>query len=583
MKMKQMIWIAAAMALMLFFVQGAVANTIEDNAIVADGKEIRAGVTPDSVFYFIDKFLDNRALKAAGDGAEKSRIGLKIARERLLETREMLETNKVEAAQKAQHEHSRMLSIVEISANGIEKDDALEQMEAEMEIEKELEEHGGETEFVKNELKLKFEGEGKLTPTQRALIDSLLSSMKNQTGNVKVKVEGKRDELRIRLKAETGKSDSEIDREITDIETRTGLRELKIEKAKDKLEDASEEIAEIRLRLAQANATNASLTAVTKLIEEAEQKLADAQKAFDEGKLGEAFGLANSAENLARNAKRMLQGFAEDNSRVEEKLEIRADVMDAASEIKVKLEFASTTTERQKIAEEILEKLNLNSEDLSAILEIESDDEDAGEDELADRRRGADKPEDDNENDDGNGRERMKTEARIRDGVTRVKFELRFPLNATDRSAMVNGIIERISRLSADEIAASLDIRLRENVAGEDAGENEIEVEVEEGIAKIKIRIGDSRIRYSKPFVSEAEIVKDIALKTRLSEEEVRKLMEIKTKADEEDEDAGEDELADRRRGADKPEDDNDEDELLDRRRGADKTEDDNGRGRGRG
>ncbi len=543
-----MLWIAAAMALMLFFAQGALAHTIEDNAIVADGKEIRAGVTPDSVFYFIDRLLDNRALKSAGDEAERSRIGLEIARERLLEAREMLEANKADAAQKAQKEHSRVLSIVELSARDIEEDDALGQIETEMEIEKELEEHDSETEFVKNELKVKLEAGGQLTTAQRALIDSLLTSMKNQTGKVKVKFEEKRGESRSRLKAETGKSDSEIDREITEIETRVGLRELKTEKAKDELEDASEEVAEAKLRLAQANATNANLTAATKLISEAEQKLADAQKALDEGKIGEAFGLANSAENLARNAKRMLQGFVEDNAGLEEKLEITADVMDTASEIRVKLEFASTATERQEIAKDILEKLSLDSEKLSAILKTEAE----GDEEL---------------------RERMEAEARIRDGVSRVKFELRFPLNATDRSGMVSGISERLSRLSEEELAALLDIRLKEDGERKDGGENEIEAEVEEGIAKIKIRIGDSRIRYSMPFTSEAEVVKDIALKTGLTEDEVKGLIELKTEADDEDEDADEDELTDRRRGADKPEDDdNDEDD-----------DDGNGRGGGRG
>lgn len=562
--MKKTILFAMALLALSLLAQSGFAQAVKDDAIITDGEEIRAGTTPDSFFYFLDKFMDNRALKAADDDAEKSRIGLKIARERLLETRQMLESNKAEAAQKAQLEHSRVISIVELSAKGIKKDDALEQIEAEVEIERELEEHDNEAEFVKNELKLKLEGEGRLTPAQRALIDSLLDRMLNQTGKAKLKIEEKRGESRIRLKAETGKSDSEIEMEITEIETRTGLREIKIEKAQDELDDASEEIAEAKLMLAQANATSANLTAAAKLIAEAEKKLADAQKAFDEGKHGEAFGIANAAENLAKNAKRMLQGFVEDDdARREEKLEIKAEVINVSSKIKVKLEFVSTATERQKIAEEILGKLSLSSERLSAILKIEADNDDN----VSDRRRGADKPEDDNDDDDGNLRERMEAEARIRDGASRVKFELRFPLNATERSAIVSGISERLSRLSAEEIATSLDIRLKED--GKDKGEDEIEVEVEEGIAKIKVEIGDSRIRYSIPFVSEAEVVKDIAAKTGLTEDEVRGLMELKTE-DEDDDD--EDEPGDRRRGAGKPEDDNDDDE-----------DDDNGRGRGRG
>ncbi len=561
MKMRQTLWIAAAMTLVLLFAQGAVAEKIENNAIVMGDEAVKAGTTPDSFFYFLDKFMDDRALKSADNDAEKSRIGLRIAKERLLEARQMLESNKAKAAQKAQQEHSRVLSIVELSVQGIENNETLEQIEAEMKIEMELEEHDGETEFVKNELKLRLESEGRLTPAQRVLIDSLLDSMKNQTGKVKVKIEEKRDESIIRLKAETGKSDSEIEREITEIETRTGLREIKIEKAQDKLDDAAEELAEAKLSLAGANATSANLTAAMSLIAEAEKKLANAQSAFDEGKHGEAFGLANAAENLAKNAKRMLHGFEEDDARREEKLEIKANVMNASSSIRVKLEFVSTENDRQKIAEEILGKLRLSSERLSAILKIEAED-----DELADRRKGADKPEDDNDDDKGNRPDSMEAEARIRDGISRVEFELRFPLNATNRSEIASGISERLSRLTAGELAASFDIRLKEDGEKEDTNEREIEVEVEDGIAKIKVESGDSRLRYSMPFVSEADVVKDIAAKTGLTEQDVRSLMELKTEADDEDEN----ELADRRRGADKPEDDNDDD-------------DSNGRGRGRG
>src|SRR3989338_8422675 len=67
------------------------------------------GVTPDSFFWGLDNAIDQLTLLLTFDKAEKARKGLEIARERLLEVKQMIEENKAEAAQKAEEAHGKQL------------------------------------------------------------------------------------------------------------------------------------------------------------------------------------------------------------------------------------------------------------------------------------------------------------------------------------------------------------------------------------------------------------------------------------------------------------------------------------------
>jgi len=64
----------------------------------------------------------------------------------LLEIREMIEENKLEAAEKAKEEHGNLLNKVKESLQELEKDNSTEQIEEELEIEKELKEHEDDVE-----------------------------------------------------------------------------------------------------------------------------------------------------------------------------------------------------------------------------------------------------------------------------------------------------------------------------------------------------------------------------------------------------------------------------------------------------
>lgn len=348
-------------------------TTITGNQIVVDGQTISAGVTPDNPLYGIDLALDRIRLLLTFEQKSKARVGLEVARERLLEAREMIIQNKIEAARTAQNEQISSLSEVESSIAALRRDNSTEEIEDVIEIEREIEEHEDEIETVEDELQVKIRIRGNVTVEQQALIDSILSQMQNKTGEVKIRIDNKKGETKIKIKVETGKDDDEIEELEKRIEVREGLFDLRSEKALEQIEDAEKKINEVKDKLTRVNASQVNVTAVNNLILQAEDHLKKAETAFNETKFGEAFGQANSAERLARNAKRILERLAEEE---EDELEIEAEIEEGVTKVKVEIndeesKFFLKTTNRDEIISEIVARFGLSREEVEKVLKIE--------------------------------------------------------------------------------------------------------------------------------------------------------------------------------------------------------------------
>jgi len=352
----------------------AVAQEVSTTPTGARIGTVRAGTTPDSFLYGLDTAIDNIRYLLTFDSGSKARVGLEIARERLLEVREMVVENKVNAAQKAQNEHVKTLEKVKTSITALSRDNSTEELEQEIELERELEEHEEEIETISGELKIKIEIKGGITPEQQALIDSVLNLMQNKTGEVKIKIENKKGETKIKIKAETGKAEEEIEDEIKELEERAGLSDIKQKKAEEQIDDALEELAEVKAKLLEVNPTQVNITAVNELILQSEQRLAQAQEAFNETKFGKAFGQANAAEQLAKNAEKILERFLEEEE--EEENEIEVEVEGGIAKIKVevgdlKLRYRLNTTNREEIVTDISGKTGLSADEINSIMEFE--------------------------------------------------------------------------------------------------------------------------------------------------------------------------------------------------------------------
>ena len=185
--------------------------------------QIPAGIAPDSFLYGLDVAIDQIRLLLTFDAGAKARLGLQIAEERLLEVREMVLQNKLDAAQTAQREHVNNLETVKNSIKALQRANSTQEIEEEVELEKELEEYESKVEKVQDELKIKIEVKGGLTVEQEALVSSILAFMQNKTGEVKIEIDNKKGETKIKIKQETGKSDEEIKDEIEEIEDERGL------------------------------------------------------------------------------------------------------------------------------------------------------------------------------------------------------------------------------------------------------------------------------------------------------------------------------------------------------------------------
>lgn len=368
-----------ALVVFVFLIQIAYAH---------EEKVVDPGVTPDSFLWGLDKALDNLNLLLTFNPAEKARKGIEIARERLEEVKVMAEANNLEAAEKGKNEQVKVLTKVKKSISDIKEENATKQIEEEIEIERELEEHEEEVEEVSNKLKIKIEVKGTLSEEQKALIDSLLSTLKNKTGEVKVEIKNKKDKTKIEIKQKTGKSEKEIVDEIESIEEKKGLADIKKEKALEEIEDAKEDLRELEDELQEHKSEGhvANETPITTLMNNAREKLAKAEEAFKTNDFGEAFGQANAAGQLIKNAERILEKTVEkfeekeEKHEMEEKQEIKVEIEDGKAKVKidigdVKSKFTLDTTEKNAIIQEISTRTGLSIDDVTKLAKFEEEKE----------------------------------------------------------------------------------------------------------------------------------------------------------------------------------------------------------------
>lgn len=361
-------------------------------AYAHEEKVIDPGITPDSFLWGLDKALDNLNLLLTFNPAEKARKGIEIARERLEEVKVMAEQNKLEAAEKGKEEQLKILSKVKQNIADIKEENATKQIQEEIEIEKELEEHEDEVKEVSDNLKIKIEVKGALNEQQKALLNSLLSSLENKTSEVKVEIKNKKDETKIKIKAETGKSEKDVEDEIEHIEEEQGLASIKKEHATEEIDNTKENIDDLEKELQEHKSEGhvANETPITTLIDNAKEKISNAEEAFKANNFGEAFGQANAAEQLIKNAKRILEKtverFEEEEKghEIEEKQEIEVEIKDGEAKIKVeigsaKLKFTMETTNKNAIIQEISERTGLSIDEVAKLAKFEEQKGEVGE------------------------------------------------------------------------------------------------------------------------------------------------------------------------------------------------------------
>lgn len=183
-----------------------------------------------------------------------------------------------------------------------------------------------------------------------------------------------------------------------------------------------------------------------------------------------------------------------------EVVQVEAKIAGNDTAVKVRIEFVSTSTDRDAIAQEILDKLQLNKTEIDNVLEIQAVDFE----EL---------------------NETLEAKATAGRNISEAEAEFRFPLlRTTNRTDIINGIAQKLSSLTKDKIISALDFRVRERREIREFNQNEV-VEVR---AKIIGNVTNARVKVE--FVSNktdnTAIAKEILDMLNLSRTAIDNLLE---------------------------------------------------------
>ncbi len=524
-----------------------------------------AGVTPDSLLWGIDVALDKLALALSLGDKAKAEKGMEIAEERLLEIKIMAGKNKSEGMAKAEAEHGKIVAKIRDSVELMSLEDPSEEAKAVILLEKKLEDNEDVLEGIKQQITLK--GMGNLTEQQQSLIDSVISNLEGQTGELKIKIENKMGKSKIKIKAKTGKSEIEIERELEEeeIEIRGGIAAGLKEEFKVVAEtEGSSSLVKLELRfVTKTSAKDALVEEIISKFRLDEQKAGELLKVqagniddqdadrlrirvdnkdgVNEARVELRFLLNSTdrslmAQEIAKRsnlAKAQVEPFVIAAELGKEKgsgLVVKAETEGGVSFVKAELKFISSAANKEDLVKEILDRFSLTKEEADALLKLESGDIDAGDS------------------------DRLRIRAREKGEGTEVEVELRFLLNTEDRNVIVEEIAKRTQIEKAKAEAAVESEEFRED--DEDDREDELEIEIEIRGNHTEVRVkerGNVLDRFVTTSTDKEELLGIIAKRRGVSVDEIRAVAEFEP----EDGDEAEDE-----------DDGNDEDRDFDRQRG---------------
>ena len=216
------ILVAIALALPVALAQE---NTTEAEPVLISASDVNEteldedlgdpGITPDNPLYGLDRAIERIQLMLTFNKAEKAKMGLEHARERLSEVKAMVEQNKLNEAETAQEGHDSELAEVEAEIEGISEENATSEMEDVVALKDQVNEHRMLVERVDGAL---IKTKGNLTAEQQAMLDDLLSSIENTSLKLKVEVQNKAESTQLKIKVQTGKSDDEVNAIVAEIQ-----------------------------------------------------------------------------------------------------------------------------------------------------------------------------------------------------------------------------------------------------------------------------------------------------------------------------------------------------------------------------
>lgn len=184
-----------------------------------------------------------------------------------------------------------------------------------------------------------------------------------------------------------------------------------------------------------------------------------------------------------------------------EVVQVEAKIVGNDTAVKVRVKFLSTSTDRDAIAQEILNKFQMNKTEIDNVLEIQIVDFE----EL---------------------NETLEARAKAGRNISEAEAKFRFPLlKTTNRTDLINGIAQKLSLMTKDRILNSLEFMIRERREIREIDENE-DIEVR---AKIIGNVTKARVKVEF-ITNETELTaisQEILDKLNLSKTAIDNLVDI--------------------------------------------------------
>lgn len=150
----------------------------------------------------------------------------------------------------------------------------------------------------------------------------------------------------------------------------------------------------------------------------------------------------SEGKHILREIKKEKEDNKEDEKKDDRKdsqeLQIKAKISGNYSQIKIELKFDTNSTNNATISGDIFNELRLTRDNISNLLRIENETEDML-------------------------KESLEADAQIRMNVSKVNVQYRFKLNETNRTEIIDGIYEKLSGLTQNEILDVLVINVKQD------------------------------------------------------------------------------------------------------------------------
>ena len=180
-------------------------NDSNEFNITKGNDTIDPGVTPDSVWYFLDVFFDDLRLALANSDEDKIKLELEIAEERLAEVNDMALQGDITGMIKAEKNHEKIFIKLQEEIQSRNESE----IDVEEDVRNRFEHHNTEVQRIKGDLDIFVRSKGDLTLAQESAIATLIASFEGKEGKIKINIDNDNGKATIRVKMDKEKDDEE--------------------------------------------------------------------------------------------------------------------------------------------------------------------------------------------------------------------------------------------------------------------------------------------------------------------------------------------------------------------------------------